>query len=194
MAHQPKLAASSRANLRTWSRCSAAPTRGAGAELGRSPSEPLIEKPRASAFFGTHLLDMLISERIDTLIVTGCSTSGCIRATCESALQLQLPRAVPREAGGDRSPPAHAANCSISTHATPMSSRSPKRWSISRRWQSPSVPRKSVHRRGLRDVEVASRVAPDAVWLVQHRGDSGRSVCRPHPADSAAVSGRRAES
>src|SRR4051794_27105274 len=34
-------------------------------ELERSPSEPLIEKPRASAFFGTHLLDMLISERVD---------------------------------------------------------------------------------------------------------------------------------
>jgi nicotinamidase-related amidase len=45
-------------------------------ELGRMPHEPLIEKPRASAFFGTHLLDMLISERIDTLIVTGCRTSG----------------------------------------------------------------------------------------------------------------------
>jgi nicotinamidase-related amidase len=79
-------------------------------ELGRLPSEPLIEKPRASAFFGTHLLDMLISERVDTVIVTGCSTSGCIRATCESAFNYNYHVLVPREAVGDRSEPAHVAN------------------------------------------------------------------------------------
>ena len=79
-------------------------------ELGRLPSEPLIEKPRASAFFGTHLLDMLISERVDTVIVTGCSTSGCIRATCESAFNYNYHVQVPREAVGDRSEPAHVAN------------------------------------------------------------------------------------
>jgi len=79
-------------------------------ELGRQPNEPLIEKPRASAFFGTHLLDMLISERVDTLVVTGCSTSGCIRATCESGFNYNFHVIVPREAVGDRSPPAHEAN------------------------------------------------------------------------------------
>jgi maleamate amidohydrolase len=79
-------------------------------ELERRPSEPLIEKPRASAFFGTHLLDMLISERIDTLIVTGCSTSGCIRGTCESGFNYNYHVIVPREAVGDRSASAHAAN------------------------------------------------------------------------------------
>jgi nicotinamidase-related amidase len=80
------------------------------AELGRMPHEPLIEKPRASAFFGTHLLDMLISERIDTVVVTGCSTSGCIRATCESAFNYNFHTLVPREAVGDRNPLAHEAN------------------------------------------------------------------------------------
>ena len=79
-------------------------------ELERRPNEPLIEKPRASAFFGTHLLDMLISERIDTLVVTGCSTSGCIRGTCESAFNYNFHVQVPREAVGDRSPSAHEAN------------------------------------------------------------------------------------
>ncbi len=74
------------------------------------PTEPLIEKPRASAFFGTHLLDMLISERVDTLIVTGCSTSGCIRATCESGFNYNFHVIVPREAVGDRSASAHEAN------------------------------------------------------------------------------------
>jgi maleamate amidohydrolase len=79
-------------------------------ELERRREEPLIEKPRASAFFGTHLLDMLISERIDTLIVTGCSTSGCIRGTCESGFNYNYHVIVPREAVGDRSASAHAAN------------------------------------------------------------------------------------
>ena len=78
-------------------------------ELERQPHEPLIEKPRASAFYGTNLLATLISERVDTVIVVGCSTSGCIRSTCESAFNTNLRAIVPREAVGDRSPTAHAS-------------------------------------------------------------------------------------
>jgi maleamate amidohydrolase len=80
------------------------------AALARRPDEPLIVKPRASAFFGTGLLSMLIAGRVDTVVVTGCSTSGCIRATCEAAFDLNLHVVVPAEAVGDRSPSAHAAN------------------------------------------------------------------------------------
>jgi maleamate amidohydrolase len=78
--------------------------------LERRETEPLIEKPRASAFRSTNLLSELISERVDTTIVVGCSTSGCIRATCESAFDLNFHTIVPREAVGDRSPSAHAAS------------------------------------------------------------------------------------
>jgi nicotinamidase-related amidase len=80
------------------------------ASLERRATEPLIEKPRASAFRGTNLLSELISERVDTTIVVGCSTSGCIRATCESAFDFNFHAIVPREAVGDRSPSAHAAS------------------------------------------------------------------------------------
>jgi nicotinamidase-related amidase len=76
-------------------------------ELERRPSEPLIEKPRASAFFGTNLLSMLISERVDTTVIVGCSTSGCIRATAESAFNDNFHVIVPAEAVGDRSWSAH---------------------------------------------------------------------------------------
>jgi maleamate amidohydrolase len=79
-------------------------------ELNRQPDEPLIEKPRASAFFATNLLAMLIARGIDTVIVTGCSTSGCIRGTCESAHNYNFRVIVPREAVGDRSISAHEAN------------------------------------------------------------------------------------
>jgi nicotinamidase-related amidase len=78
-------------------------------ELERRPTEPLIEKPRASAFFATGLLSMLIGRRVDTTVVVGASTSGCIRATCESSLDLGFHAIVPAEAVGDRSATAHAA-------------------------------------------------------------------------------------
>jgi maleamate amidohydrolase len=77
------------------------------AELARRDDEPLIEKPRASAFFGTNLLSMLIARGVDTTVVVGGSTSGCIRATCESSLDLGFHAIVPLEAVGDRSRSAH---------------------------------------------------------------------------------------
>jgi maleamate amidohydrolase len=79
-------------------------------ELDRRPHEPLIEKPRASAFFNTNLISLLVAQSIDTVVVTGCSTSGCIRATCESAIDYGFRAIVPAEAVGDRSASAHAAN------------------------------------------------------------------------------------
>jgi nicotinamidase-related amidase len=79
-------------------------------ELERRPHEPLIEKQRGSAFFGTTLLSQLISKQVDTAIVVGCSTSGCIRATATDAHDQNLRVIVPRDAVGDRSASAHEAN------------------------------------------------------------------------------------
>lgn len=79
-------------------------------ELDRRQGEPLVEKPRASAFFATNVLSMLLSHRVDTVIVVGCSTSGCIRATCESAFNYDFRVIVPKTAVGDRSPSAHEAS------------------------------------------------------------------------------------
>ncbi len=78
--------------------------------LGRRLDEILIEKPRASAFWGTPLLSYLTARHIDTVIITGCSTSGCIRATAESSFNHQFHTIVVREAVGDRSPFAHEYN------------------------------------------------------------------------------------
>lgn len=80
------------------------------ASLQRRPEEPLIVKPRASAFWGTPFDSYLVGRTIDTLIITGCSTSGCVRATAESAHNLNLHTIVVREAVGERSPTAHATN------------------------------------------------------------------------------------
>jgi nicotinamidase-related amidase len=79
-------------------------------QLQRRFSEPVIEKKYASAFFGTHLASTLTASGIDTLIVTGCTTSGCVRATVVDALQHGFRAIVPRECVGDRAPGQHEAN------------------------------------------------------------------------------------
>jgi len=78
--------------------------------LQRRSSEPVIEKKYASAFFNTSLASDLRSEGVDTLIVTGCTTSGCVRASVVDALQNGFRAIVPRECVGDRSQQQHAAN------------------------------------------------------------------------------------
>lgn len=75
--------------------------------LGRLPDEPVIVKKYASAFFGTDLLSRLNSRRIDTLLISGCTTSGCVRATTVDAVQNGLRPMVVREAVGDRAESDH---------------------------------------------------------------------------------------
>lgn len=77
--------------------------------MERRDSEPLIVKPRASGFFQTTLLTQLVANKIDTVIVVGLSTSGCIRATSESAFNYGFHTILPAEAVGDRSASAHEA-------------------------------------------------------------------------------------
>ncbi len=74
------------------------------------PHEPVLTKLFASAFFGTSLAELLAGAGCDSLIVTGASTSGCIRATVVDALQHGYRPIVPREAVGDRNHAAHEAN------------------------------------------------------------------------------------
>jgi maleamate amidohydrolase len=77
------------------------------ARLERRPSDILLVKKYASCFFGTDLVPKLMSRQIDTLIITGCTTSGCVRATAVDAVQNGLRPMVVREAVGDRSTAAH---------------------------------------------------------------------------------------
>ncbi|WP_298821232.1 N-carbamoylsarcosine amidohydrolase [Chloroflexus sp.] len=79
-------------------------------ELRPQPDELVIEKKYASAFFGTHLAATLTASRVDTLIMVGCSTSGCIRASAVDGMQHGFRVIVPRECVGDRAPEPHLAN------------------------------------------------------------------------------------
>jgi len=72
--------------------------------------ESVLVKNFASAFFGTPLPSILTGHGCDSVVVTGASTSGCVRATAVDALQHNYRVVVPREAVGDRNPAAHEAN------------------------------------------------------------------------------------
>ena len=72
--------------------------------------ETLIEKRWASSFFKTDLDERMRAEGCDSAVVTGLTTSGCVRATVVDALQSDYPTWVPEEAVGDRNPDAHKAN------------------------------------------------------------------------------------
>jgi nicotinamidase-related amidase len=78
--------------------------------LGRRDDEPVVVKKGASGFFGTNLASILISQRVDTVILCGATTSGCVRATAVDLLQYGWPTLVPRECAGDRAQAPHEAN------------------------------------------------------------------------------------
>lgn len=77
------------------------------ARLDFRDGDPLLVKKYASCFFGTDLVSRLLSYGVDTLIVTGCTTSGCVRATVVDSVQTGFRPIVVREGVGDRSQPAH---------------------------------------------------------------------------------------
>lgn len=74
------------------------------------PDETIVVKKGASAFFGTNLASILVSLRIDSVVLCGATTSGCIRATAVDLLQYGFPTLVPRECVGDRAQAPHEAN------------------------------------------------------------------------------------
>jgi nicotinamidase-related amidase len=78
--------------------------------LDRQAEEPVIVKKGASAFFGTNLSAILTDAHVDTVVLCGVTTSGCIRATAVDLLQHGFPTIVPRECVGDRAQAPHEAN------------------------------------------------------------------------------------
>lgn len=80
------------------------------AELTPLPTDRVFTKQYPSAFFGTGLADALHADGIDTLLITGYSTSGCVRASALDAMQHGFVPMVVREACADRHPAPHEAN------------------------------------------------------------------------------------
>jgi maleamate amidohydrolase len=78
--------------------------------LAPRADETIVLKKGASAFFGTNLAAILISQGVDSVVLCGATTSGCVRATAIDLLQHGFPSLVPRECVGDRAQAPHEAN------------------------------------------------------------------------------------
>ncbi|MCD5316247.1 isochorismatase family protein [Kineosporia babensis] len=80
------------------------------AEVAPREGDVLLPKRHPSAFFGTPLASYLVQSGIDSLVVTGCTTSGCVRGSVVDAFSLNYKVAVPSDAVYDRSPIVHEVN------------------------------------------------------------------------------------
>lgn len=78
--------------------------------LAPARNEYIVRKTQASAFFGTGLAPWLVQQGCDTVVVAGCTTSGCVRASVVDALSHNFRPVVPRDCVGDRAPAPHEAN------------------------------------------------------------------------------------
>ena len=78
--------------------------------LGAREDETVIVKKGASAFFGTNLAAVLVTQDVDSVVLCGATTSGCVRATAIDLMQLGWPTSGPRECVGDRAQAPHEAN------------------------------------------------------------------------------------
>lgn len=78
--------------------------------LAPATGELVIRKTQASAFFGTPLAGWLVSRGIDSLVVAGCTTSGCVRASVIDAMSLNYRTVVATDCVGDRALGPHEAN------------------------------------------------------------------------------------
>jgi maleamate amidohydrolase len=72
--------------------------------------ELVIRKTQASAFFGTHLAGVLHAKGVDTIVMVGCTTSGCVRATAIDAMSSNFRLVVASDCVGDRALGPHEAN------------------------------------------------------------------------------------
>lgn len=79
-------------------------------QIAPREGDVLVPKKHPSAFFGTPLASYLIDKQVDTLIVTGCSTSGCVRGTVVDGFAYNFRVTVPEECVFDRSSVSHAVN------------------------------------------------------------------------------------
>jgi maleamate amidohydrolase len=79
-------------------------------ELAPRPGELVIRKTQASAFFNTGLAPWLVQQGVDTVVVAGCTTSGCVRASVVDAISWNFRPIVARDCVGDRALAPHAAN------------------------------------------------------------------------------------
>ena len=80
-------------------------------ELAPKPDEMVVcQHHKPSGFFGTELAALLVYDKVDTVVITGLTTSGCVRATAVDAFQYNFDVVIPFECVADRSQISHKVN------------------------------------------------------------------------------------
>src|SRR5690606_41258575 len=79
-------------------------------EVAPEEGDILVPKRHPSAFFGTPLVSYLVEAGVDSLVVTGCTTSGCVRSSVTDAFSYNFRVSVPADAVYARSPVVHEVN------------------------------------------------------------------------------------
>ena len=79
-------------------------------EIAPEPGDLLLPKNQASAFFGTPLASHLVQMGVDTVVVVGCTTSGCVRGSVVDGFAYNFKVVVPQDCVYDRSQVSHAVN------------------------------------------------------------------------------------
>lgn len=79
-------------------------------EIAPEPDDLQLPKLQASAFFGTPLVSHLVNMGVDSVVITGCTTSGCVRSSAVDANAYNYKVVVPEDCVYDRSPTSHAVN------------------------------------------------------------------------------------
>jgi nicotinamidase-related amidase len=115
--------------------------------LGRLPGEPIVLKKYASAFFGTDLVSRLSAQAVDTLVITGCTTSGCVRATAVDALRMDTVRSSCERRSATEPKRRTSNRYSISSRSTLTSSGSSRCRHISRLYTPRAGRRQGTARR-----------------------------------------------
>lgn len=104
-------------------------------EVAPHPSDVVLIKPKPSVFFGTQLASILTYLRVDTLIVTGVATSGCIRASVDHAFALNYRVIIPLECVADRARWPHEANLfDMDTATADVLTLATVKAEVARRW------------------------------------------------------------
>ena len=104
-------------------------------EVAPRPEDVVLVKPKPSVFFGTQLESVLNYHRVDTLVVTGVSTSGCVRASVDHAFALNYRVILPLECVADRARMPHEANLfDMDTATADVMPLSEVKVAITQRW------------------------------------------------------------
>jgi maleamate amidohydrolase len=150
-------------------------------EVAPQADDVVLIKPKPSVFFGTQLESILNFYRVDTLIITGVSTSGCIRASVDHAFALNYRVILPLECVADRAQMPHEANLfDMDTATADVLPLEVVKHTIARKWGRSQLPEaRRIDANSERRTVCSSLENPDQSDRTEHSGALPVDPTRP---------------